>query len=111
VLIARVQMPAPFGRLVLDQRAVRQHRSNIITVAHSPRRMRIFGVDALEKCHWEVMRIAVDIHSILLQSSQSRLYKRTAFKNVSFSCNAESRCPMVSRMKLCESGKMPSACG
>src|SRR5262249_4609947 len=111
VLIACVQMPPSFGRLVLDQSSVRQHRSNIVAVAHHPWGMRILGADSFQKFYREIMRVAVDIHSILLQSSQSRLYKRTAFKKVSFSCKPASRCPIVSRMKLWESGKMPSACG
>src|ERR1051325_8591588 len=64
LLHTRIEMPASFRGLILDQRPVRQHGTNVIAISHDSGRFGILIADSLEKADREIMGIAVDVHGV-----------------------------------------------
>jgi hypothetical protein len=60
MLVASIEMPAAFRRLVFNQSSVGQNRSDIVALANHPRRVRVLGAHRLEKFNRKAMRVAVD---------------------------------------------------
>src|SRR5262245_24159617 len=80
VLISSIEMPTPFGGLILDQGAVRQHRSHVVAVSDHPRRVWILSAHSLQKLDGKIMRVAVNVHFSALHRNYGSRIRRMKFR-------------------------------